>query len=322
LEENKEEKAEAIMTDGDYKEIESLTKELTGFPVKQYAGLVPVDFEKDFDPNHHIDWITSATNMRSWNYYIEPSTKATCRMTAGRIIPAIATTTATITGFVQLEVFKHALGLDHGTHRGVTLDLAVNNFTLESLPDLSIKKDFIEKVEVPNPENEFKKIIKNVQWRVLPAEGVSVWSKVVVAKGDLSFAGLIKEIETRFAGLRVETLFKKGLTDKEVKEGKGSNLWTAANPFAGQLAQMKTFFNNTKNPALGKQVEALQVSFDNHAKKVDSNVMQTYLAIYGPLITPERNYVQIDGNYINGAGERTIIPSILYVFKSGSLQVK
>jgi len=113
--------------------------------VSKYGKIFPVEFEKDVDDNHHIDWITAATNMRSWNYQIDVSLKSTVRMTAGRIIPAIATTTATITGFVQIEIFKQVFGLKHETHRGVTLDLGTNAFRCELLPDPIVKKDFKEK---------------------------------------------------------------------------------------------------------------------------------------------------------------------------------
>lgn len=316
-----EKKEESMLSDDDYKEIMSLTKELSSFDVKKYKGLKPVDFEKDDDKNHHIDWITAATNMRSWNYFIEPSTRATCRMTAGRIIPAIATTTATITGYIQLEVFKHIMNIPLPDHRGCTLDLATNTFTVESLPDLIVKKDFLETVEDEKASDEFKKVYKKVQWRVLPATGVSVWNKLIINKGDLTFSQLIKDIETQFPGVKVESLFKKGVTEKDVKEGKGNNLFSALNPFAGQLAQMTNMFNATKNPALGKQVEQLKASFDAHAKKADENVMQKYLAVYGNLITPDRNYIQLDGTFINAANERVLLPSILYVFKQGSLKI-
>ena len=63
-----------------------------------------MDFEKDDDSNGHIDFITSASNLRASMYSIEHADRFKTKRIAGRIVPAIATTTAAVSGLVSIAI--------------------------------------------------------------------------------------------------------------------------------------------------------------------------------------------------------------------------
>ena len=63
------------------------------------ANLAAVDFDKDVDA--HMRVVASAGNLRARNYKIPEADLHKARGVAGKIIPAIATTTAFVSGRIN-----------------------------------------------------------------------------------------------------------------------------------------------------------------------------------------------------------------------------
>jgi hypothetical protein len=70
------------------------------------AAVSPQTFEKDEDANGHVDFLHAAANLRARSYGLPPMDWIDVKLKAGRIIPALVTTTALVSGLLCVELVK------------------------------------------------------------------------------------------------------------------------------------------------------------------------------------------------------------------------
>nr|XP_019957015.1 PREDICTED: ubiquitin-like modifier-activating enzyme 1 [Paralichthys olivaceus] len=95
------------------------------------ARMYPIDFEKDDDSNFHMDYIVAASNLRAENYDIPAADRLQSKRIAGRIIPAIATTTAAVAGLMCVELYKVLLRHQNiKSYRSAFINLAIQSLVM------------------------------------------------------------------------------------------------------------------------------------------------------------------------------------------------
>ena len=115
------EEKEEILYD---KELTNLMKD-NNLGYNKMKPLTSVEFEKDDDSNYQIDIIYAMSALRCQNYKLEIMDWMTVKIKAGRIIPALATTTSCIAGLQTIELVKIAKNSPIEEYRNSFLNLAI-----------------------------------------------------------------------------------------------------------------------------------------------------------------------------------------------------
>ena len=137
--EESEKPSEAAQADSTSPEITALVDSIKALSLEH---LHPETFEKDDDTNSHMDFIAAAANLRALNYKIPPAEKLEIKRIAGKIIPAIATSTAMVCGLICLEMYKlHSIVPKKiGDYRSGFVNLALSMFALSEPLSCPYKK--------------------------------------------------------------------------------------------------------------------------------------------------------------------------------------
>jgi len=161
---------ENLLQDSDSEEIKTIKEEINLLQkdLNIEPNAIKIEkFEKDDDSNGHIDFIFACSNLRAENYNIKTIDREKLKIIAGKIIPAMSTTTAAITGLASLQLYTLLQTDKINFFRNCYLNLAVNIFIM-TVPSKEIKhqdEEFNEEISGP-----LKAIPLN--W--------TVWDKIII----------------------------------------------------------------------------------------------------------------------------------------------
>jgi len=181
-----DEEAKELETRYDDEDLETqLQSSLRKVDRKSFGKVTPLEFEKDMErafPDH-MDFISLSSNLRATNYRIELVDKHEAKRIAGKIIPAIATTTALVTGLICLELYKLIQNRPIEDFHCGFVNLALPLFT----------------VSEPIAAATNKAVKNGVEWLW------TLWDTIVVDQGDMTLKEFINYFESTY-GLEVEII--------------------------------------------------------------------------------------------------------------------
>jgi len=149
---------------------------LKSIPPSTITSLTPIEFDKDID--EHMLFITACSNLRAMNYSIPTEDTHRSRAIAGRIIPAIATTTALVTGLICLELYKLVSAEEKKVEdfKSGFINLAIPFMTLSE----------------PTAPASTKALVKGKEWNW------SAWDSLDVDKGDITLKEFMEHFKETY----------------------------------------------------------------------------------------------------------------------------
>ena len=146
-------------------------------------------FEKDKDDNGHIEFLYAFTNLRAENYNIQKCDISKVKLIAGKIVPAIASTTSAIVGLVSLQLYvlnqEGNIDVKMNSLRNCYFNFGINTIVFENLRLSKYVKDGNEFIE----ENEKK-------FKLVPPE-YTIWDYIVI-NNSLSLNDFIQFIKNEY----------------------------------------------------------------------------------------------------------------------------
>jgi len=120
--------------EGKIKEIkEKINKYL--FQNKKSIKFNPIQYEKDTTDVNQINFICYTSNLRAKNYNIQNLGKTKIKIIAGKIMPALITSTSSISGLLALQIYVICQNNNTSTFRVGVIDLSDNTLAL-GIPQL------------------------------------------------------------------------------------------------------------------------------------------------------------------------------------------
>ena len=118
-------------------EINSLKNYLNNFDLKiiEKRKIREEKFDKDDDTNYHVYFVNLCSNLRAENYRIVKSDFQRTKIIAGKIIPAIPSTTSAITGFSCMQLFTLVNSDNINLVKNCNLNTAFNLYVIFNPPD-------------------------------------------------------------------------------------------------------------------------------------------------------------------------------------------
>ena len=157
---------ESMLNEEENKEVKIIKEEIAKINIDS-PNIKEEILDKDNDSKGHIDFIYSCSIIRAKNYNIQEVDKQKVKMIAGRIIPALSSTTAAITGIVCLQIYTLLQTNKINFFRNCYMNLGVNsNIMVKPSPQICHKdKEYDEDLNRP-----IKAIPMN--W--------TVWDKIII----------------------------------------------------------------------------------------------------------------------------------------------